>query len=74
MQFLFLMFLQTNVINSLLNEKGNLMKKCEKLKKNNNKLLVILGEYQRKMWQYEKKIERSSFQTVTDGNAKSFTW
>lgn len=44
------------IIASLKTENVQLNKKCEKLKKTNNKLLVTLAEYQKKMWQYERKL------------------
>lgn len=42
------------IIETLIAEKGVLNKKYENLKKTNNKLLIVLAEYQRKMTKYEK--------------------
>lgn len=44
------------VIEALKAENTNYRAKYEKMKKTNNKMLLCLAEYQRKIWRHEKKL------------------
>lgn len=45
------------IIGQLESENAQLNKKCEHVKKVNNKMLLHLADYQKKIWEYEKKLK-----------------